>query len=176
MYPEIRKMLLRGTRHSSYVRPRMEIESRSGEGRVLRDERERQRGRERVCVYAYHEENVPRNVPRGRNEDDQNAVNRRGKKRGKKAEADARPQKKRQLLHPVHPTILSLSLKGSCLSILCVMPLPPPLSAAFFTRNQPIRLTKYPNASTVLLYSPSRINDCAKSTTSGPRKIRVPTV
>lgn len=98
-------MLLRGTRHSSCIRPRMEIGGAPVHGRARafpKKERE-----SRIYIYAYHEENMPRNAPRALK---RGWPDRGEPTRGKEeAEADARVQKKKQL-HPVHPTILSLSL------------------------------------------------------------------
>ena len=54
--PKCERCYYAGPGYSSYVRPRMEIGSRSLEGRES----------SRESIYnAYYEENVPRNAPRG---------------------------------------------------------------------------------------------------------------
>lgn len=111
-----RKMLLRGTRHSSCIRPRMEIGGGAhGRARVFAKKERELRIYTYIYIFAYHEENMPRNAPRAlkRGWPERGEPTTRGEEEGKEeAEADARVQKKKQL-HPVHPTILSLFLSIS---------------------------------------------------------------
>lgn len=110
-------MLLRGTRHSSCIRPRMEIGGGAhGRARVFAKKERELRIYTYIYIFAYHEENMPRNAPRAlkRGWPERGEPTTRGEEEGKEeAEADARVQKKKQL-HPVHPTIsLSFSLSLS---------------------------------------------------------------
>lgn len=150
-------MLLRGTRHSSCIRPRMEIGGGAhGRARVFAKKERELRIYTYIYIFAYHEENMPRNAPRAlkRGWPERGEPTTRGEEEGKEeAEADARVQKKKQL-HPVHPTIslsfsLSLSFShcvvDSCVPILRVyIPLSATnLFAAPFRHKETIRVTKY---------------------------------